>query len=235
MVLKQMFLEESILGLQGNAEFILRIILACICGGVVGYERTRRRKEAGIRTHVIVAVGATLMMIVSKYGFFDILSTPGLSVDVSRIASNVITGISFLGAGVIFVKKISIKGLTTAAGLWATAGIGLALGTGMYTIGIFTTIFIPIIQILLHSNLNKRENNFDDTILITFYHAPSDIGVIKQELNTRNIEIMHMELEKNPDGTVTVVLDVTREDTVVTCSDLTSFLAENPMVKSFKI
>ena len=234
MFLKQMFLEETIIGLQGNAEFILRIIIACICGGIVGYERTRRRKEAGIRTHVIVAVGATLVMIVSKYGFYDILTTPGFNVDVSRIASNVITGISFLGAGVIFVKKISIKGLTTAAGLWATAGIGLALGAGMYSIGVFTTIFIPIIQILLHSNLNKRENIFDDTILIIFYHAPSDISSIKKELNARNIEIMHMEMEKHPDGTVTVVLDVTR-DTMVTCTDLTSFLAENPMVKSFKI
>ncbi|WMI81968.1 MgtC/SapB family protein [Anaerotignum sp. MB30-C6] len=234
MFLKQMFLEESVLGLQGNIEFILRIIIACICGGIVGYERTRRRKEAGIRTHVIVAVGSTLVMIVSKYGFYDILLTPGLSVDVSRIASNVITGISFLGAGVIFVKKISIKGLTTAAGLWATAGIGLALGAGMYTIGIFTTIFIPAIQILLHSNLNKQDKNFDDTILITFYHAPSDFSEIKKDMSEKNIEIMHMEMEKNPDGTVTVVLDITR-DTMVTCTDITSFLAENPMVKSFKI
>ncbi|NCC17091.1 MAG: MgtC/SapB family protein [Clostridia bacterium] len=234
MILKQIFLEESILGLQGNAEFVFRIMIACICGGIVGYERTRRRKEAGIRTHVIVAVGSTLMMIVSKYGFYDVISTTGIGVDVSRIAANVITGISFLGAGVIFVKNISIKGLTTAAGLWATAGIGLALGAGMYTLGIFTTIFIPIIQVLLHSNLNKQDKFFDDTILITFYHTPSDFDFIKKEMKVRNIEIMHMEMEKNPDGTVTVVLDVTR-DTVVTCTDLTGFFAENPMIKSFKI
>ncbi len=234
MILKQIFLEESILGLHGNAEFIFRIIIACICGGIVGYERTRRRKEAGIRTHVIVAVGSTLMMIVSKYGFYDVISTTGISVDVSRIASNVITGISFLGAGVIFVKNISIKGLTTAAGLWATAGVGLAIGAGMYSIGIFTTIFIPLIQILLHSSLNKQEFNHDDTVLITFYHIPSQIDSIKKELGKRNIEILHMELEKNPDGTATVILDVTR-DTMVTCTDLTGFLAENPLVKSFKI
>lgn len=234
MILKQIFLEELILGLQVNAEFIFRIMLACICGGIVGYERTRRRKEAGIRTHVIVAIGSTLMMIVSKYGFYDVISTPGIGVDVSRIASNVITGISFLGAGVIFVKNISIKGLTTAAGLWAMAGIGLAIGAGMYSIGIFTTIFIPIIQVLLHSNLNRRDNTFDDTILITFFHAPSDMGFIKKEMKERKIEIMHMEMEKNPDGTVTVVMDVTR-DTVVTCTDLTGFFAENPMIKSFKI
>lgn len=234
MFLKQLFLEESILGLQGNAEFILRIIIACICGGIVGYERTRRRKEAGIRTHVIVAVGATLMMIVSKYGFYDVINTTGIGVDVSRIASNVITGISFLGAGVIFVKNISIKGLTTAAGLWAMAGIGLAIGAGMYSIGIFTTIFIPIIQVFLHSNFNKNDKSYDDTILITFYHAPSEMDFIKKELKARNIDIMHMEMEKNPDGTVTVVLDITR-NTIVTCTDLTGFLADDPAVKSFKI
>lgn len=234
MILKQMFLEESLLGFYGNAEFILRIIIACICGGIVGYERSRRRKEAGIRTHVIVAVGSTLMMIVSKYGFFDVITTAGIGVDVSRIASNVITGISFLGAGVIFVKNISIKGLTTAAGLWATAGIGLALGAGMYTLGVFTTLFILMIQVMLHSNLNKRDKSFDDTILITFYHAPSDITFIKKQLSERNIEILHMEMEKHGDGTVTVVLDITR-DVMVTCTDLTSFLAEDPTVKSFKI
>jgi putative Mg2+ transporter-C (MgtC) family protein len=174
------------------------------------------------------------MMIVSKYGFYDVISTTGIGVDVSRIASNVITGISFLGAGVIFVKNISIKGLTTAAGLWATAGVGLAIGAGMYSIGVFTTIFIPLIQILLHSSLNKQEFNHDDTVLITFHHIPSQIDSIKKELSKRNIEILHMELEKNPDGTATVILDVTRE-TMVTCADLTGFLAENPLVKSFKI
>ncbi len=234
MVLKQIFLEESILGLYGNAEFILRIIMACVCGGIVGYERTRRRKEAGIRTHVIVAIGATLMMIVSKYGFYDVITTDGINVDVSRIAANVITGISFLGAGVIFVKNISIKGLTTAAGLWTTAGIGLAVGAGMYSIGLFTTLFIPLIHMVLHSNLNKREHGYEDTISITFYHAPPDMDHIKKELGIRKIEILHMELEKNPDDTFTVILDVTRDE-VVTCTDLTSFLAEDPAVKSFKI
>ena len=234
MALAQIFLEESILGLGANAEFILRIIMACLCGGIVGYERTRRRKEAGIRTHVIVAIGATLMMIVSKYGFYDVITTPGIRVDVSRIASNVITGISFLGAGVIFVKNVSIKGLTTAAGLWATAGIGLAIGAGMYSIGVFTTIFIPLVHILLHSNLNKSDHNYDDTILITFYHSPSDMDHIKKELAIRKIEILHMEMEKHSDDTVTVVLDITR-DKVITCTDLTSFLVDDPMVKSFKI
>lgn len=230
----EMLRQEIMAEIYGSLEFIVRILIACICGGIVGYERMRRRKEAGIRTHVVVAVGAALMMIVSKYGFYDVLTTTNIRLDPSRIAANIITGVSFLGAGVIFVKRVSIKGLTTAAGLWTTAGIGLALGAGMYAIGIFTTIFIPLIQILLHSKLNRRDNNTDDTILITLHSFPGDISFIKKEMNARNIEIMHMEMEKNPDGTVTLVLDVTRE-TAVTCTDLTSFLAENPLVKSFKI
>ena len=113
-------------------EYMLRIAIAALCGGIIGFERSRMRKEAGLRTHIIVAVGAALLMVVSKYGFTDILDTPGIRVDGSRVAANVITGISFLGAGVIFVRDVSIKGLTTAAGLWSMAGVGLAIGAGMY-------------------------------------------------------------------------------------------------------
>ena len=85
-----------------NLEYLLRIVIASICGGLIGYERSRRRKEAGLRTHIIVALGSALLMIVSKYGFPDIIDQPGMRVDASRIAANVITGISFLGAGVIW-------------------------------------------------------------------------------------------------------------------------------------
>ena len=118
-------------------EFVLRLVISCICGGVIGFERSRRRKEAGLRTHIIVALGSALLMIVSKYGFMDIGDVPGMRVDAARIAANVITGISFLGAGMIFVRDVSIKGLTTAAGIWSMAGIGLAIGAGMYFVGIF--------------------------------------------------------------------------------------------------
>ena len=107
---------------------IIRIIVACVCGAAIGYERSIRQKDAGIRTHIIVALGAALMMIVSKYGFFDVIVNDSVQVDASRIASTITTGISFLGAGVIFVRNASIKGLTTAAGIWATAGVGIAIG-----------------------------------------------------------------------------------------------------------
>lgn len=131
--------------------FFLRIVIACLCGGVIGYERTRRLKEAGIRTHIIVALGAALMIIVSKYAFLDVALFNEVNVDASRVASNIITGISFLGAGVIFIRKnLSIRGLTTAAGIWATAAVGMAVGAGMYVVGIFATIVIIIVQYSLH-------------------------------------------------------------------------------------
>lgn len=122
-------------------DFFCRLLLACLCGACIGMERTRRFKEAGVRTHVIVCCAAALMMIVSKYGFADLTSETGAvfngtrGADPARVAAQVVSGISFLGAGVIFKHGSSVKGLTTAAGIWATAGIGLAIGSGMFILG----------------------------------------------------------------------------------------------------
>lgn len=133
--------------ISANFDYALRIVLACLCGICIGWERKNRAKEAGVRTHCIVACGSALMMIISKYGFTDIPSH-----DASRVAAQIVSGIGFLGAGMIFVHKNTITGLTTAAGVWATAGIGMAFGAGMYAIGFFTTGVILIIQIVLHRN-----------------------------------------------------------------------------------
>lgn len=88
-----------------QGEYLLRILIGAICGAAIGYERKSRMKEAGVRTHLIVALGSTMMMLVSKYGFFDVVTMQGISLDASRIAANIITGVSFLGAGVIFVRN----------------------------------------------------------------------------------------------------------------------------------
>ncbi len=123
--------------------FILRLFLACVCGVLIGFERMHRAKEAGMRTHCLVACGSALMVIVSKYGF--------LEGDTSRIAAQIVSGIGFLGAGMIFVHKKSIKGLTTAAGIWTTAGVGMAAGAGMYALCIVTTlIVVSILKITEH-------------------------------------------------------------------------------------
>ena len=128
------YLPESLLTVFDNLEFLIRIVLAAILGAMVGLERTKQQKDAGIRTHCIVALTSAVFMILSKYAFIDVVTLAGSKgADPSRIASQVVTGISFLGAGVIFKNaNFAIKGLTTAAGLWASACMGLAVGVGFY-------------------------------------------------------------------------------------------------------
>ena len=140
-----------------EVQYILRMLLACVLGIFIGYERRVRSKEAGIRTHCIVCCAAALMMIVSKYGFFDLVTDPhytnaDIRLDPSRIASQIVTAVGFLGTGIIFVDKRSISGLTTAAGIWATTGIGMAIGAGMFAVGIAGTVIILIAQVILHTN-----------------------------------------------------------------------------------
>ena len=135
--------------------YITRILIAGICGMIIGFERKNRLKEAGIRTHCLVACGAALMMILSKYSFFDCNSVDmGVKgADPARIAAQVVSGVGFLGAGMIFVHKNTITGLTTAAGIWATAGIGMAIGAGMYITGGAVTVIVVIVQTILHLNI----------------------------------------------------------------------------------
>lgn len=129
-------------------EWMVRIILAGICGGAIGYERESRKKIAGIRTHVIVAVSSALMIILSKYGFSDVLGKY-VRVDPSRIAAGTVTAIGFLGSGVIFSRNKNVSGITTSAGIWATLGVGMAVGAGMYVVGICTTGIVILVEIFL--------------------------------------------------------------------------------------
>ena len=128
-------------------DWFFRICLAAACGGLIGFERDRRYKEAGVRTHMLVCLASALMMITSKYGFADLVDLPGYGIDPSRVAAQIISGIGFLGAGLIFVRNQSVSGLTTAAGIWATAGLGMAFGSGQIRIGVLSTVLILTIQI----------------------------------------------------------------------------------------
>lgn len=128
--------------MEGNWEFTLRLFVAGIMGILIGLEREYRAKEAGYRTHFLVAVGSALLMIVSQYGFEEVLERDLVRLDPSRIAAQVVSGIGFIGAGTIILQKQIVRGLTTAAGIWATSGIGLAIGAGMYSIGVATTVLV---------------------------------------------------------------------------------------------
>lgn len=122
-------------------DFILRLCVAGLCGTAIGLDREYRVKDAGFRTHFLVALGSALMMVVSQYGFEGFLAShDGLRLDPSRIAAQVVSGIGFIGAGTIIIHRQLVRGLTTAASLWATAGIGLAAGAHMYMVAAAATV-----------------------------------------------------------------------------------------------
>ncbi len=217
------FYNEVIVDILDNDYMIIRMLLSCFCGMVIGFERSKRQKDAGIRTHMLVALGATLAMLVSKYGFFDLIQYEGLRADASRIASNVITGVGFLGAGVIFVRDVSIKGLTTAAGIWTTASVGLAIGAGMYTVGIFATVIMIIFQLILHKYLTKLENTSNEFTVVV-KDSPEAVREFREMLNNMNIRLDTCKMTRNGDSTIS--LDVTIKKSRTTSMDEIMLIAE---------
>ncbi len=125
-----------------HEELLLRLLVSALLGSIIGIERERLAWVAGLRTHMLVCVGSALMMIVSTYGFADVLGRDHIVLDPSRIAAQVVSGIGFLGAGTILLRQDTIRGLTTAASLWTVAGIGLAVGGGMYVAAVGSTVLI---------------------------------------------------------------------------------------------
>jgi putative Mg2+ transporter-C (MgtC) family protein len=178
----------------------VRLLVAAACGLGIGFERKNRLKEAGIRTHMIVALGAALMMIVSKYGFFDLVGTEALmKVDASRIASQIVTGVGFLGAGTIFIRNRSVTGLTTAAGVWATAGIGMAMGAGMYTVGIAGTGLVLLTQYWLH---NSNWWNIPDACALTLRvnEDKGGVGDVTQAVREAGGQLVSMSVSHKKNG-----------------------------------
>ena len=127
-----------------DTTFVLRIFAAALLGSLIGLERDYRAKEAGFRTHFLVALGSALFMILSAHGFDGVLVSENHRLDVSRIAAQVVSGIGFIGAGTIIFQKKTVHGLTTAAGLWVTAAIGMAAGAGLYLLATLTTVLVLI-------------------------------------------------------------------------------------------
>ena len=181
-----------------NSEYLLRIIVASICGCAIGFERKNRHKEAGMKTHAIVALGSALIMVVSKYGFSDVAPP-----DTSRIAAQVVSGIGFLGAGIIFIRNNIVSGLTTAAGIWTTSGIGLCVGAGNYFVGIMSTVIMLVLQFILHSKLFTSDIIQED-ITILMKNDKDMIPYIEEQLGLANIDITFYEMKKVDENTLQV-------------------------------
>ncbi|MBR5614222.1 MAG: MgtC/SapB family protein [Clostridia bacterium] len=192
-------------------ELLLRIFIAGLCGCIVGYERKNRGKGAGMRTHTIVAIASCLLMIISQYGFSDFISrysSMGLDtrVDPSRIGAQIVSGIGFLGAGMIFIQKRAVTGLTTAAGIWATAGIGMSIGTGMYFISIATTIIIVVVQIILHKNLKFLQTPTEIEFIFTIANEENSLSFVTDVLCEYDITITAIEFKKKTEDSLDVYI-----------------------------
>ena len=167
---------------------VLRLLLAGALGAVIGLDREYRAKEAGFRTHFLVCLGSALFMIISQYGFAEIVKANGANYDGARVAAQIVSGIGFLGAGTIIFHKQFIRGLTTAAGMWATAGIGMAIGGGMYFIGVAATILVLIGLEVLTLAFSKIGLS---SISITFYTSEkSNLEKVVEEIHSKRYHLV---------------------------------------------
>ncbi len=186
---------------------LLRLLVAAFCGMIIGYERDSKLKMAGIRTHSIVALASALMMVISKYGFGDVLNS-GMNLDPSRVGAAVVTAVSFLGAGVIFTRNQNVKGLTTAAGLWATVGVGLAVGAGMYVIGITAAVMIILLQLLSHRNVPFAKSASVEEIVVKVSSEQDLEQFMERVFHSKKIEIVSVRIARAEDHYLFIKLAV---------------------------
>ena len=172
---------------------LFRLALAVICGGLIGIERGRKRRPAGFRTHMLVCLGAAMTMLISQH-----LWTRGYTTDLARLGAQVVSGIGFLGAGTILVTgRHQVKGLTTAAGLWASACIGLAIGAGFY-VGALLAFFFVLLAITLFSRLEARLiSSARNMNLYVEYYDSETLGRVIDSIKKLNVKIYDVEITKN--------------------------------------
>ncbi|WP_027964764.1 MgtC/SapB family protein [Halalkalibacillus halophilus] len=201
---------------------VFRVLLATVLCGLIGFERELKQHSAGFRTHILVGVGACIMMLLSIYGFEPYITQyDTIQFDPARIPSYVISGIGFLGAGTIMVHGMTIRGLTTAASIWTVAGLGLVVGAGMYPLAIFATIVVLLSLIFLNSFENFFRKNKSDSyfqiIILKDVHLRDVLEIFDQfELMIRKMEIesessdsrkILIELEKNQEFDRNEIID----------------------------
>lgn len=187
-----------------NMELLLRIFIAMILGMLIGNERKNRNKAAGMRTHAMVALGSALMMVVSKYGFADTVQGDG-----ARLAAQVVSGVGFLGAGMIFVRNNAVSGLTTAAGVWTTAGIGLTVGAGMYWVGILSAVMMVIMQNISHKISVFSNVTAEGMIRMTILNRPGTVEDIERFLESQKIEVQGIQFNKTEKVNIKLEFEVT--------------------------
>ena len=174
--------------MKEELRMLLDLGLSALLGFLIGFERKLRSKEAGIRTHTILSVGACLMMLISLYGFGELPS------DSSRVAAQIVSGISFLGAGIIVYRKHEIRGLTTAAGVWATAAIGMACGARLYILASAGCALLITLQLIFHTPIKLFSPKRFYTLKITFIEETDERKTVKELFSVKHYN--HLTIER---------------------------------------
>jgi putative Mg2+ transporter-C (MgtC) family protein len=219
-------------------EYLLRIVVAAVCGAFIGMERKRRLKGAGVRTHLIVALASALMTVVSKYGFFDVTVLDSVNLDPSRVAAGVVSAIGFLGAGVIFMRNQSVIGITTAAGIWATVGVGMAVGAGMYVVGVASAVIIVLVQLCLHHNFHLGTSTSaaeEHPISLVISNKRESVQSLQEQFERHGITLSEMKLEKDADHGRICVEAVAKLPKAYTAAELMFLLQESEYIDSVEL
>jgi putative Mg2+ transporter-C (MgtC) family protein len=195
--------------MPNNMEILLRLTLACLFGGLVGIERERNRHPAGFRTHILVCIGSTLVMLCNIF-IFDTYKNYA-NIDPARFGAQVISGIGFLGAGTILKEGVTVKGLTTAASIWSVACIGIATGLGFYTGAIFATILV-LVTLVVFSRIEGRvlRNKKSTLLKIKSADRPGQIGKIGTELGKCGLKICDISMEVSDESSVLIKIRISK-------------------------
>ena len=213
------------------ASVAFRLILSTLCGGIVGMEREFKRRSAGFRTHILICLGAAMTTLTSEFW----LVYMRYYLDAARLGAGVVAGMGFIGAGTIIVtRRQRVKGLTTAAGLWTIAIVGLAIGAGMYIVGVFATLMIIVLQVLLHKRLLFLEGPQSEQISITMERGLEPFQMLRDNLESINVQILEVKTQKNKDDTVSLELAV-RVDQSLTVTEILACFQENPYIRALDI
>lgn len=202
-------------------EYLIAILVATVLGFAIGFERKIRFKEAGVRTHAVVSAGACLIMLVSKYGFEG--------ADSARVAAQIVSGIGFIGAGMILYKQQALQGLTTAAGIWTTAGVGMAVGAGMYFLAVGATAIIIIVQCIMHLPYKVFRTKHFFQMKIVFTCANDENEKVKEIFHIERFQKVNITRGENDIIKYTAFITT---DKVFLDNDINKIMRENPFVIS---
>ncbi|RYJ42105.1 MgtC/SapB family protein [Flavobacterium beibuense] len=212
-------------------EILLRLVLAAVFGAVIGIERERKDWAAGMRTHMMVCMGASLIMMVSSFGFSDTIGKEHVELDPSRVAAQIVSGIGFIGAGaILFLKPTTVLGLTTAAGLWTVAGIGMATGGGMYIAAGITTVLAIIILWGLQPLQKKFFPKFQQkSLTVIAQNEMNPKAIIDELLQDKTLDFANFTVTRESDE-ITIELKLEKSDNPM-LSKIVEKLHTNPKIK----